>query len=83
MDTLQSIGVFVGIPAGLFVIIALLVVAPSWGRDPRYRPGMDWTADPAWLGGPDADPADDGRRLLPAADRDPNVDSTGGASATW
>jgi uncharacterized protein DUF5130 len=44
MSTLDALLVFVGIPAGLFVLIALLVMAPSVARGPRYRPGVTWLA---------------------------------------
>jgi Domain of unknown function (DUF5130) len=44
MSTLEALLVFVGVPAGLFALIALLVVAPSLARGPRYRPGMTWLA---------------------------------------
>ncbi|MGH3455299.1 MAG: DUF5130 family protein [Nocardioidaceae bacterium] len=44
MSTLEALLVFVGIPAGLFALIALLVVAPSLARGPRYRPGVTWLA---------------------------------------
>ena len=44
MSTLDALLVFVGIPAGLFTLIALLVVAPSVARGPRYRPGLTWLA---------------------------------------
>jgi len=93
VSTLETLGMFIGIPAGLFVIIALLCTAPSWGRDPRYRPGLTWTADPTWIGGPeDADrPAVAGAPSRPAltgegsdeAGRDGAASRTGGASATW
>ncbi len=46
---------FVGIPVALFLIIALLVSAPSLARGPRYRPGLGWWAAPVWFGGPDGD----------------------------
>ena len=39
MSTLEALLVFVGIPAGLFALIALLVMAPSVARGNRYRPG--------------------------------------------
>jgi uncharacterized protein DUF5130 len=39
MSTLEALLVFVGIPAGIFALIALLVMAPSVARGNRYRPG--------------------------------------------
>src|SRR4051795_10381756 len=53
LSVLQTILIFVGIPAGLFVLIALLVTAPSIARGPRYRPGLGWWAAPVWFNGPD------------------------------
>jgi hypothetical protein len=92
VSTLQTLGLFVGVPAALFIVIALLCTAPSWGRDPRYRPGLTWTADPSWIGGPE-DP--DRPAVAPGAAR-PAIEGesaeaaegvaasrTGGASASW
>ena len=45
MSTLYAIGFFVGIPAVLFAVIALLTMAPSVARGPRYRPGLPWYAE--------------------------------------
>ena len=50
MSTMEVLLVFVGIPAGLFVLIALLVMAPSVARGPRYRPGMTWLAQSEQFG---------------------------------
>lgn len=88
MSTLQTLGLFVGVPAAAFIIIALLCTAPSWGRDPRYRPGLDWTADPSWIGGPDEAieagakrPALEGEKA--GAEGEVTASRTGGASASW
>lgn len=98
MSTLQTLGTFVGIPAAAFVIIALLCVVPSWARDPRYRPGLTWKAEPTWIGGPEdpdrpATPAGAERPAIGgeepgqnAADPEEQADAasrTGGASASW
>lgn len=45
MSTLYAIGLFVGGPAALFVVIALLTMAPSVVKGPRYRPGLPWYAE--------------------------------------
>lgn len=74
LTPLEVLGIFVGIPLALFALIALLVVAPSWARDARYRPGLPWTAEPVWFEGPERD--GDG-----PAERRPN--GGGGASADW
>ncbi|GAA1599609.1 hypothetical protein GCM10009789_62130 [Kribbella sancticallisti] len=81
--------VFVGIPALVVAVLALLVFAPSIAQGPRYRPGLSWWAPPVWIGGPTAtkpDPAN-----LPELPAGPNsatagtgvARTTGGASASW
>lgn len=91
MSKLHALLLFVGVPAGLFVLIALLVMAPSVAKGPRYRPGLSWWATPEWFGGP----ALDGEER-PAIERgtggstavsqvelsDATLDE-GGASARW
>lgn len=52
MSKLNALLLFVGVPAGLFVLIALLVMAPSVAKGPRYRPGLSWWATPEWFNGP-------------------------------
>jgi len=76
LTALQTIGIFIGIPLALFLIIALLVAAPGAARGPRYRPGVGWWAAPVWFNGPaDAE----------SAVRDTTAATTegGGASARW
>ncbi|CAN5571940.1 hypothetical protein BH18ACT8_BH18ACT8_06050 [soil metagenome] len=89
MSTLDALLLFVGVPAGLFVLIALLVMAPSVVKGPRYRPGLSWWARPEWFGGPTegegahrlALEAGDGSDDAPAST---HVERTGGgASARW
>lgn len=75
LSVLQTLLIFVGIPAGLFVVIALLVSAPSMARGPRYRPGLGWWAAPVWFNGPED--ADNAVRTAT-----PTVQG-GGASARW
>lgn len=75
LSALQTLAIFVGIPALLFVIIVLLVSAPSMARGPRYRPGLGWWAAPVWFNGPeDADAAVRGATPTTGG---------GGASARW
>ena len=73
--------VLVLIPAGLFVLISLLVAIPSMARgDSSYQPGLAWRNEPEWFGGP--------RDGLTKADERTQVESgepsqQGGASARW
>jgi hypothetical protein len=75
LTVMETVLIYIGIPAALFAIIALLVWAPSLARGPRYRPGLSWAAEPVWFGGPaDAEAA--------VAAATPNRDG-GGTSARW
>lgn len=75
LSPLQTVGVFVGIPVGLFVVISLLFVyLPSITSGNRYRPGLMWSAEPEWFEGPD-NPEE-------AAEAD-STTTGGGASASW
>ena len=75
LSVLQTLLIFVGIPAALFVAIVVLVSAPSMARGPRYRPGLGWWAAPVWFNGPDD--ADGAVRRATA------TTGGGGASARW
>jgi hypothetical protein len=70
------LGVYVGIPLGLFVLITLAVVGPILARRPRYRPGRSWSYDPVWFAGP-ADPQ------LALRDAVPTLHAKGGVGADW
>ena len=48
MSIVETVLVFVGIPAGLFALIALIVLGPGSARAPRYRPGGPWPYTPVW-----------------------------------
>jgi hypothetical protein len=76
LSVLQTVGIFVGIPVLLFVIIAVLVTAPSAARGPRYRPGLGWWAAPVWFNGPD-----DAERAV--RESTGSASQGGGASARW
>jgi hypothetical protein len=78
LNVLQSLLLYIGAPLGLFLLISLLVVAPSIARGPRYRPGLSWWAEPVWFGGPAGSPAD----APTLSSVEPTRDG-GGASARW
>lgn len=52
ISALKVVGIFIGGPIGLFLLIALVVSIPSMIRGPKYRPGKDWDATPEWYGAP-------------------------------
>ena len=75
LSVVETLFWFVGLPAALFIGIALLVAAPGLSRGPRYRPGVGWWAAPVWFNGPeDADRAVREAELTAGG---------GGASARW
>jgi hypothetical protein len=86
MSTLHAILLFVGAPALIFVVISLLVVAPSLARGPRYRPGQDWDAQSEWLSGGEIEPTatPESRQLTSGEGTETDTDTDqGGASARW
>jgi hypothetical protein len=88
----HTVLVFVGIPALVVAVVALLVFAPSIATGPRYRPGLSWWAPPVWIGGPSSRPAPiDAPELAAGKEADDTpatagtgvARTTGGASASW
>ncbi len=75
LSTLETLLIFGAIPLGLFLLIALLVMAPSIARGPRYRADRRWTAQPQVFGAAEDALADD-QADAPAAEQ-------GGSSARW
>jgi hypothetical protein len=78
LTALETILIYGVVPAALIALIALLVLAPSIARGPRYRPGVGWFASPVWFGGP-ANPD----VALARARSTPVRSEGGGASARW
>lgn len=49
MTVVQTVLVFVGIPAGIIALIFLAVYGKTLTRQPnRYRPGKAWNFPPSW-----------------------------------
>jgi hypothetical protein len=48
MSIVETVLVFVGIPAGVFALVALATLGPGSARAPRYRPGSSWDYQPVW-----------------------------------
>jgi hypothetical protein len=48
VSVIQTLLVYVGIPALIIGVLALLVLAPGAARAPRYRPGEPWAYEPVW-----------------------------------
>jgi hypothetical protein len=93
MSIVQTVLVFVGIPAGVVAILAALIWGRSELRQPnRYRPGKPWNFPPVWyVPHPEAmQPVAGEGRALSAAKRAaiesgeaPTPSAVGGASGEW
>lgn len=67
MSVLETVLVFVGIPLGVAVLLALLVFAGGAQRSPRYRPGQRLDFTPVWfLAAPPQDETPADRHALAA-----------------
>ena len=75
MDALHALGVLVGAPLLLFVLIALAVYLPAISRGEKLLPDHS-LGEGQWIGGPRQGVAE-----LPAADGDDS--RAGGASGSW
>jgi hypothetical protein len=75
LDRLHSLALFVGIPALLFLLLAVAVYLPVMVRGEKLLP--DYSAgEPQWIGGPRQGVAE-----LPAPDGEDS--RAGGASGRW
>jgi hypothetical protein len=72
--------IFVGVPLGLALVLALLIYGPSAAGRPRYRPGVrEWDHAPIWVGGPE-----DAQTVLTRTPGDAVIEARGGgAGAGW
>lgn len=48
MSIVQTVLVYIGIPALAFALVAALTLGRGAGRTPRYRPGAPWQYEPVW-----------------------------------
>lgn len=84
MSVVQTILIYVLIPAAVYGLIALLTLWPKFARGPRYRPGQPWTYEPVWWSADGAvAPQQTGTARTEAA-VDPSVRTArGGARGNW
>ena len=79
MPVVETILIYVLIPAAIYGAIALLTLLPrSAARVTRYRPGQQWTYEPVWWSASDAHRQQEG---APAAE--PVRTARGGARGNW
>jgi hypothetical protein len=78
VTVVQTVLVFVGIPAGIVLLLFLAVYGKSLVRQPnRYRPGRPWTYPPSWyVPHPDA-------VVSTASTTTTSTTAVGGASGEW
>jgi hypothetical protein len=90
LSALETLLIFGVIPVGLFLLIALLVSAPSIARGPRYRADRGWQGPPLVFGAPrdlqlpSGSPT--GGQAIEAAPGESTTEPAsegGGASARW
>ena len=72
---IQTIAVFVGIPALIYGVIALCTLVPGRHKRPRYRPGQAWDYPPQWWAGD--------QPVVTAGATDNRLAQGGGAHGTW
>jgi hypothetical protein len=77
VTVVQTLLVFVGIPAGIVALVALAVYGKSMVRQPnRYRPGKVWDYPPIWfVPHPEA--------VVPKETAGSSTTAVGGASGEW
>ena len=73
---LETIALFVLVPALIYGVVAALVLLPGVVRGARYRPSRGWTAAPVWFAGP----PNPGEAVASAQTGDV---TRGGASGSW
>jgi len=81
VSALHFLLIVLALPAGLFVLISLLVYVPSLKKGERYQPGLAWRNQPEWFGGPSA--GVEAAELQDPAAIEAGADERGGARAQW
>lgn len=84
LTVLQTLGIYLGIPLGLFLLISFLVLAPGWARGDRNRREVGWIAQ---NGTPSAAPGGAPSSVGSSAEQHSvsagKSSGTGGASGSW
>jgi uncharacterized membrane protein YgcG len=83
LSVLETIGIFVCIPIGLFVLITVLVLLPGWIKGDRNRNEIGWDAKSAAK----TEPANGAAAATGESDSEAKAGTassgTGGASGSW
>ncbi len=87
MTVVETVLVYIGIPAGITALLALMVFGRSLAHQPnRYRPGRPWKFEPVWfVPHPDALPNHPETRvaITGAIEGSASTSAVGGASGEW
>ena len=78
LSVLATVGIFVGIPIGLFLLITFLVMVPSWVKGDTNRTEIGWDTKSAAMAEASAEDAGKDEAKAGAA-----PGGTGGASGNW
>jgi hypothetical protein len=79
VPVVETVLIYVLIPAAIYGVIALLTLLPKSTRVTRYRPGQPWTYEPVWWSAAGA--VDRQQESAPAAE--PVRTARGGARGNW
>jgi hypothetical protein len=82
LTVLQTLGIYVGIPLGLFLVISFLVVLPGWVRGDRNRREVGWAGQNGAVvttAPSEAAPSSSAEQSVGAG----KSAGTGGASGSW
>jgi hypothetical protein len=83
VSVVQTILVYVLIPAAIYGVIALLTLWPKFARGPRYRPGQPWSYEPVWWSADGAVAAEPGAVPAGETSAQPVRTARGGARGNW
>jgi hypothetical protein len=84
VPVVQTVLIYVLIPAAIYGVIALLTLRPKYARVPRYRPGQPWTYEPVWWSATGAVDASHAHQLTESTAADTSVRTArGGCRGNW
>ena len=86
LTVLQTLGIYVGIPLGLFLLISFMVVLPGWVRGDRNRREVGWVGQngaTASVGPSDAASSSSSSSSAEQSVGAGKSAGTGGASGSW
>jgi hypothetical protein len=82
VTVVETVLVFVAIPAAIYGLIALLTMRDPSGKAPRYRPGQAWDYPPVWWTAHPTGASQIASTGAPAAGK-PRGTAKGGARGSW